>query len=228
MPLDRARIRAVLFDVDGTLRDTDDEIVARLTLLLRPFQRALPQGDAQRSARRLVMGLERPTQRCLQALDWSGADRPVHSLATRLGGLRRRRSTEPIPGVIEMLHELRASYPLAIVSAGPHAAVDRFLGEHGLGDLFSAVVTGLTCRRTKPHAEPVEWAARALGLAARECVLVGDTTVDMHSAARAGAQSVGVLCGFGERVELERAGADAILVSTSGLVGLLHEPVAIV
>ena len=224
MALDHARIRAVLFDVDGTLRNTDDELVARLTLLLRPFQRALPRGDARRSARRLVMGLERPTQRCLQALDWSGADRPVYSVATRLGELRSRRSTEPIPGVVEMLHELHPRFPLAIVSAGPHAAVDRFLAEHGLADRFSTVVTGLTCRRTKPHPEPIEWAARELGLAASECVLVGDTTVDVLSASRAGAQSVGVLCGFGERLELERAGADAILASTAELVSLLREP----
>ena len=50
---------------------------------------------------------------------------------------------------------------------------------------------------------------------------MGDTGVDITASARAGAQSVGVLCGFGERAELERAGADAILASTATLPGLL-------
>lgn len=221
MPLDRARIRAVLFDVDGTLRNTDDELVARLAALLRPLERVLPQADARRAARRVVMGLETPTQRGLQALDWAGVDRPAYALVTRLGTMRRHPPTQAIAGVVEMLHELHPQIPIAIVSAGPKSAVERFLGEHGLDPLFATVATGLTCRRTKPHPDPINWVARELGVDAAECLLVGDTTVDITAAARAGAQSVGVLCGFGERAELERAGADAILASTAGVSGLL-------
>ena len=221
MPLDRARIRAVLFDVDGTLRNTDDELVARLAALLRPLERVLPQADARRAARRVVMGLETPTQRGLQALDWAGVDRPAYALVTRLGTMRGRPPTQAIAGVVEMLHELHSQIPIAIVSAGPKSALERFLGEHGLDPLFATVATGLTCRRTKPHPDPINWVARELGVDAAECLLVGDTGVDITASARAGAQSVGVLCGFGERAELERAGADAILASTATLTGLL-------
>jgi len=51
--------------------------------------------------------------------------------------------------------------------------------------------------------------------------MVGDTTVDVKSARRAGAWAVGVLCGFGEQEELERAGAHAILESTAQFPSLL-------
>lgn len=51
--------------------------------------------------------------------------------------------------------------------------------------------------------------------------MVGDTTVDMLAGRRAGAQTVGVLCGFGERGELESAGADVLLESTADLPAAL-------
>jgi phosphoglycolate phosphatase len=51
--------------------------------------------------------------------------------------------------------------------------------------------------------------------------MVGDTTVDIRAARAAGAQSVGVLCGFGERDELERAGANLILESTAQIPEIL-------
>ena len=47
--------------------------------------------------------------------------------------------------------------------------------------------------------------------------MIGDTTVDMHAGKSAGAQTIGVLCGFGHRKELLRAGADVILETTAGV-----------
>jgi phosphoglycolate phosphatase-like HAD superfamily hydrolase len=51
--------------------------------------------------------------------------------------------------------------------------------------------------------------------------MIGDTTVDILAGRAAGAQTVGVLCGFGEEEELQRAGADLILPGTSALVSIL-------
>jgi phosphoglycolate phosphatase len=67
----------------------------------------------------------------------------------------------------------------------------------------------------------VRHAAKQLGVPVERCVMVGDTTVDVKSARRAGAGAVAVLCGFGEREELERAGAHVILEHTSQLTLLL-------
>jgi phosphoglycolate phosphatase-like HAD superfamily hydrolase len=52
--------------------------------------------------------------------------------------------------------------------------------------------------------------------------MVGDTVVDIHAGKRAGAQTVGVLCGFGTAGELQRAGADMILENTAELARILH------
>jgi phosphoglycolate phosphatase len=63
-----------------------------------------------------------------------------------------------------------------------------------------------------------------LGVPAERCVMVGDTTVDVKAARRAGAWAVATLCGFGERDELEQAGAHVILEHTSHLSSLLRRP----
>ena len=65
------------------------------------------------------------------------------------------------------------------------------------------------------------WAARQMGLEPQECVMIGDTTVDIRAGKAAGAQTVGVLCGFGDEKELRRAGADLILPSTADLAQVL-------
>ena len=85
------------------------------------------------------------------------------------------------------------------------ATAVHFLEQHGLTQLFDTVVASDDVRRLKPHPEPVQLAAANLGLEPAACVMVGDTTVDIHAAHAAGARSVAVLCGFGSERELSDA-----------------------
>ena len=62
-----------------------------------------------------------------------------------------------------------------------------------------------------------------MGVSTSACLMIGDTPVDILTGKNAGAQTVGVLCGFGEEKELEQAGADLILNSTADLVNLLSK-----
>jgi len=65
-----------------------------------------------------------------------------------------------------------------------------------------------------------------MGVAPDACLMIGDTTVDMRAAKAAGAQAIGVLCGFGREDELRKAGADLILQNTAELIGRLAENAA--
>ena len=87
--------------------------------------------------------------------------------------------------------------------------------------MFQCVATARTCRRAKPNPDPVLWAVDQIGANPAFCLMVGDTTADIIAGNAAGLQTVGVLCGFGERTELEEAGADFILDSTAELADLL-------
>lgn len=215
MAFDPSRVRAVLFDVDGTIRDTDDEVVHKVSGLLRPV---VGDDRAPRVSRALVMALESPVQVALALADRVHLDGPINHA---IDYLAPHGPTEMVPGAAETIGALVGRYRMGIVSAGPRRAVQRFVAEHDLGDVMEVVITGQSYRRTKPHPEPVIGAARALGVDPAEAVMVGDTTVDIKSGRAAGAQTVGVLTGFGRRRDLERVGADLILDSVASLPAAL-------
>jgi phosphoglycolate phosphatase-like HAD superfamily hydrolase len=92
---------------------------------------------------------------------------------------------------------------------------------------FTCVVTAQTCAHTKPFPDPIHYAAERMGTPAQNCLMVGDTIVDILAGKAAGAQTAGVLCGFGEQVELLAAGANAILATTADLPALILNNFAI-
>lgn len=224
MSLDLQRVRALCFDVDGTLSDTDDQYVSRVAHWLRwvPFLQA-----PERSARRLVMWAESPGTFLMGLADRLGLDDEIIGVLSSLSRSRNppsRALPAPIPGVATMLADLRRRYPMAVISARDERSTLDFLDHAGLRPHFQVIVTALSTPHTKPHPDPVLHAARQMGVPAASCLMIGDTTVDIQAGRSAGAQTVGVLCGFGERPELLKHGADLILDVTSDLQAVLAPP----
>jgi phosphoglycolate phosphatase-like HAD superfamily hydrolase len=223
MPLNVEKICAICFDVDGTLSDTDDMFVQKMERILHPLRFLLSHQDPQRLARRLVMWSEAPGNFMIGIPDTLGLD---DELAAVMEWLNRHRPRPVIhflliPGVKEMLEQLSHHYPLAVVSAREARSTRLFLDRFELTPFFQVIVTGQTAEHTKPYADPILYAAKAMNVQPESCLMVGDTTVDIRAGKAAHAQTVGVLCGFGEELELRRCGADIILSTTSELVHVL-------
>jgi HAD superfamily hydrolase (TIGR01549 family) len=236
MPLDLARIRALCFDVDGTIADTDDHLVAQLAGLLDAIP-GVSGRRAERLGRQVVMGLETPVHGAYALLDQLGLDVPLSRLRMRLKAMKQRQADpahtrnpeaidevphEMVSGVQEMLHKLAEHYPMVTISTGMAPRVDRFLRHYGVRELFTDVIGAQTTRRMKPHPEPLFYAAEKMGVAPGECLMIGDTTVDIRTGVAAGAQTVAVLCGFGTERELRAAGAGLVLRTTSDLLAVLR------
>jgi N-acetyl-D-muramate 6-phosphate phosphatase len=222
MPLDPSRIRALCFDVDGTLSDTDDAMVAKLVRLLKPFHFMFPRRDLRRLARRMVMASEAPANILIGIPDRLGWDDELFRLGDWLARFsKKRKHFLLIPGVKEMLAALSQSFPLAVVSARDERTTRLFLDQFNLGGYFSCVATAVTCTHTKPYPDPILWAAGQMNVPPEACLMIGDTTIDMRAGRAAGCQNVGVLCGFGEREELERRGADLVLETTAEITAHL-------
>jgi HAD superfamily hydrolase (TIGR01549 family) len=235
MRLDLSRIRALCFDVDGTIADTDDHIVARLAAMIDAIP--LVSGRrAERTARQIVMGAETPVHAAYAKLDEWGLDVPLTRLRERLQAIKARNRDpahtrnpeaidevphEMVPGVQEMIVTLAAHYPMCTISTGGAPRVDRFLRHYGVREHFAAVVGAQTTPRMKPHPEPLLYAAAQMGVRPEECLMIGDTTIDVRTGLGANAQTVGVLCGFGTELELRETGAHHILATTSDLLAVL-------
>jgi N-acetyl-D-muramate 6-phosphate phosphatase len=220
IPIPFHQIQAILFDLDGTLADTDDTAVARLALRLRPIL-----GErAAAAARWLLMQIETPGNMFITFLDWLHLDGLIMDLPDRL---RRHRAGhvphfQLIPGVEEMLQTLAPHYKLGLVTTRSRRHIEQFLASvPHLAPLFQVTVGRQDTRRLKPHPSPVQWAAAILTVPLPNCLMVGDTTMDIKAARRAGAWSVGVLCGFGQRKELAKAGAHLILNSTAEIAQIV-------
>ena len=221
MTLDIPRIKALCFDVDGTLSDTDDLYAQKVA---RFFPRFLFR-DPDHAARRFVMWVEAPGNALLGLADTVGLD---DEMVVFIDWLSRHRKMPDkkfllIPGVDEMLVRLKGKYPMAVVSARDEKGTMRFLEQFDLVKYFDVVVTGQSVEHTKPYPDPILFAAQKMNIKPGECLMVGDTTVDMRAGTSAGVQTVGVLCGFGEEPELRKFGANLILKNTSDLADLLLE-----
>jgi phosphoglycolate phosphatase-like HAD superfamily hydrolase len=225
IPLDLERIQALCFDVDGTLSDTDDLWVHKFYQILKPVFHGLPEEKVRAFSRSLIMAAETPANKIYHWLDHLDLDDEAAGLINWFSKLRisnRNPIFWLIPGVGELLQTLAGKYPMAVVSArGENSTLD-FLRQHDLLRFFQCVATAQTCRFTKPFPDPIRWAAGQMGVPPANCLMIGDTIVDIISARRAGAQSVGVLCGFGVEKELRQSGANLILPTTAMLGEILN------
>ncbi|MEJ2556467.1 MAG: HAD family hydrolase [Anaerolineae bacterium] len=221
--LDPAAIEAILFDLDGTLIDTDDQVVRSLARYLAPLARFFPFAPTA-LARRLVMWAETPGNALMTLFDMVGLDDNVFAIGDTLRrwrGLHSRQDLPLIPGADMVLQALSRHCHLAIVTVRGRRDVDAFLGQHNLVHLFDLIVTRESTRRLKPHPAPIRFAAEKLGLPPCRCAMVGDTTTDVRSARAANAWAVAVLSGFGQQDELERAGAHVVLESVAQMEKVL-------
>lgn len=213
---DKQAVCAALFDLDGTLIETDDQTVAALAHRLH-FLGALASSDRRMHlARRALMSSETPVNRLVTLLDWLGLDSALFRLNDafhRWRGIRKPDRFVAVSGSPEMLRELAGRYRLAVVTSRPRHEALAFLAQYDLAGLFSAVITRDDVRRLKPHPMPVLKAAEKLGVSPLQCVMVGDTEVDVRAAKAAGALAVGVLCGFGESDDF--GDADLVIESTA-------------
>jgi predicted PurR-regulated permease PerM/phosphoglycolate phosphatase-like HAD superfamily hydrolase len=212
-------VRGVLFDLDGTLIETDDELVQSLAGRLRPFRGVLSEQERLRWARRWMMRSEGAVNGGITLLDRLHLDNLLLRMDDRFRRWRGVAPPERFTAVVGSVDSLRSlaqkGLALGIVTSRSRKDAEAYLAQYNLDGLFQVVVTRDDAKRLKPHPIPVQRAAEALGLPASQCVMVGDTGVDVRSAKAAGALAVGVLCGFGEWDDFENA--DLVLESPSQL-----------
>lgn len=221
MPFDLTRVRGICFDVDGTLSDTDTEWAIGLQRRLQAIRFLFKNHDPYTFTRWLVLTSESPMNAVFHLLDHLSLDAPFARLYERL--IRSRKSatvsfilTDHARALLEFLSH---RYPLSIVSARDEDITRSFVAYFGLGSYFRAIVTSQTCAHTKPFPDPLIYAAQKMGLNPEDCVMIGDTTVDILAGKAAGAQTIGVLCGFGSESELRKAGADLIVKDLKEVMG---------
>ena len=201
------RYAAVIFDMDGTVLDTLRDLCAAASRALTEF--GYPPISLDETRRRVGNGSRRLLELSVPADTRAAAIDEILAWYLPYYNAHANDTTAPYPGVPELMRALRgARCPMAIVSNKPDRTVRELAEIHFPGLLACAVgeneAQGV---RRKPAPDTLLAAADALGLAPGDCLYVGDSEVDVLTAARAGMDCASVLWGFRSREELEEAGA---------------------
>ncbi len=184
-------IRAVVFDLDGVISDTEPlHIRAEHALLAElgvPDPGALLDGSAGLSDGDLFSRVF--------AAGGVAADVAAAVAAKRHAMLAfTADQIVPVPGALALIADAAARrLPLAVASSSPRAFIDHVLRALGIADRFAAVVSGDEVPRGKPAPDVFLLAAKRLGLAPSECVVVEDSWNGMTAARAAGMPCVGLV-----------------------------------
>jgi len=228
---DMGEVKGILFDIDGTLCDSDP-------LHLAVFQDLLEE-EGFRGGERIdhaffnehIAGRHNPEIARDLFPDWTEEARVA--FYTRKEAEFRRRAVAgglaPVEGLGDFLRWVEGSGIKRIaVTNAPRENAEVMLRALGLEGFFAGVVLGEACARAKPHPDPYLEGMRRLGVSAGEAVALEDSPSGMRAAVAAGLPCFGVLTGQTEET-LVRAGAVATVRDyreLMALVGIGEAPAA--
>ena len=198
-------IKAVIWDLDGTLLDTLGDLAASTNAALQ--KNGLPQRTVDEVRRFVGNGIGKLIERAVPAGYPAEDTKRVLEDFVAHYAQHSRDTTRPYDGVLPMLDALIAQgVRLGIVSNKIDFAV-RELSTAYFGDRMQVAVGDDPSRRRKPAPDSVLEAMRLLGVTREETVYVGDSDVDVLTARNAGVPCVAVLWGFRDEACLRAAGA---------------------
>ncbi len=213
-------VRAVLFDLDGTLTNTLQDIADAMNRALALH--GLPGWETDEykylvgnGARILAQRAVRERQDLSEAVlaDYQ-AWYETHALVT----------TRPYPGIPELLAELqRQGIPLCVLSNKPDADTKHVVAHFFPGIRFACVRGQLPGVPVKPDPGAALVIARQMAVNPGDFLYLGDTAVDMTCARQAGMRPVGVLWGFRKKTELLESGAEFLIREPMDLIPALTD-----
>lgn len=212
-------VRAALFDLDGTLTNTLEDIANAMNRSLRLH--GLPEFPVNDYRYLVGDGVRKLAERaCRGRTELEDSVRQEYQAYYRT---HAQVATAPYDGVTEMLQGLRErGIRLAVFSNKPHADTCRVVEHYFPGVPFEAVRGQVEGVPVKPDPAGALAIASAMSLRPEEFIYLGDTAVDMRCAVRAGMKPVGVLWGFRAAEELLEAGAQMLLEHPMHVFGLLE------
>ncbi len=203
------KYKTIVFDLDGTLLNTLDDLADSVNYALRTNN--LPERTIDEIRRFIGNGVRILMRRAVgDKVTEEVYQKAFRTFEEHYRG-NSRNKTAPYPGVLKMLGELKTrGYKLAIVSNKIDFAV-KDLREEFFFDVIDVAIGDSEDTNNKPEPDMVYKALRELGASVEDAVYVGDTDVDLETAKNSGMDAICVSWGFRSRDELEGYNAPVII-----------------
>jgi HAD superfamily hydrolase (TIGR01509 family) len=215
-------VRAVIFDVDGTLIDSVDLHARAWQETFRRFGREVPFADIRGQ---IGKGGD---QLMPVFLPKDEVERRGGEIEEHRKGLYKAKyldQARPFPGVRTLFERVhRAGQRIVLASSGKPEEIEHYQELAGIADLVEAVTTSDDAERSKPHPDIFQAAlARLAPLKPADAIVIGDTPYDAEAAAKAGLKTIGLLCGGFPEADLRTAGCVAIYAGPEDLLRRYEE-----
>ena len=213
------RAKGIVWDLDGTLLDTLCDLTASVNAALASC--GMPPRTQEEVRRFVGNGAVKLMERAVPAGTDAAAAAAALAAFRAHYAVHANDATKPYPGIPALLSRLAAAgVRMAIVSNKPDFAV-RSLAETYFATLMTAAVGAREGVPTKPAPDLVLAAIREMGLTPADCVYVGDSEVDVATAAAAGMRGIAVTWGFRTPDTLRAAGASTLCADVRALEAAL-------
>ncbi|MFE2383778.1 HAD family hydrolase [Streptomyces sp. H49] len=210
--------RAAVFDVDGTLVDTNHLHVVTWWEAFRQAGHDVPMHAVHRA---VGLGSSDLVAHLLGEDRDRGQDDALSAAHKALYGQYFDR-LPALPGAGELLRRLHHDgWTVVLATSASGSELGALRRAIDADDAIADTASSDDVQRGKPAPEPVEHALELAGVPASRAVFVGDTVWDMRAGAKAGVRCVGVLCGGIPRADLEEAGAEAVYADPADLLARL-------
>lgn len=210
--LNSVRFRCLLFDLDGTLVNSREDLVASVNLTLGEMGRESLAEDLVASF--VGEGVTKLIERTLTAsFGRMPSIEKIEStveLFRHFYGLHMLDRTLPYPGVVATLSHF-GHLPMGVVTNKPEEFTRAILDGMGLSKFFRVIFGGDSLPERKPQPMPLLEAARLCQTPPDFCLMVGDSRIDILAGKAARMKTCGFTAGFRGRQELEEAGADFLI-----------------
>jgi len=218
MKATKLKVKAILFDLDGTIVDSRDAYL-----------------EAAKTAFH-AMGLEPPTmQTTLQIpkrLEQNlSIDDLIHTNTARFLDVYLKTfyaitelKTKPIPNIRTALENLQQKAKLVLITMRnvPKVSVAKELQQFGLAQYFTCILTAQDTHKPKPSPEALIKALKVIDVQICDCLIVGDSVIDITAGKAAGAKTIAVLSGLYTEQELAKFNPDLILKNAAQLPNCIN------
>lgn len=203
MTLQSSHIRGLIWDMDGTLLNTLDDIAAALNETLRAHH--LPEHAPLETLDGIGHG-SRYLCEWGSGLQGEALDRFTEEYRSNAVNLAHPQ-TRPFDGIVELLHDLHGSgMKMGIYTNKPQLWTEKLVQRHLGENLFDCVIGTTAEGLLKPDPEGIFRMCRAWHLDVHEVVMIGDSEVDVQTAQNAGCACICMTYGFGRMAEIRRMG----------------------
>lgn len=213
------KYKAVIFDMDGTILNTLEDLKNATNYSLRQFN--MPERTLEEVRMFVGNGIKKLVERAVPAGTSTEKIDEVLDVFLKYYEVHSADNTSSYPGIHELVEKLKAAGIKTAVSTNKADAPAQELGKEYFNGIFDLIVGQRDGLRTKPAPDSVNEILKILNIQKKDAVYVGDSDVDVQTATNSGLDFIGVSWGFRGRKFLQEKGAKNIVDSADEILDLV-------